>query len=203
MISLNIPHRIDAVRVIPSDELENRARGATAVVPPPPDPLLRLPVLLESLHDVIQNFEERRQQSLSDLQRAAIELAIAATSHILGRVVEQNEFPIGELVDRAIAQVGTSSVCRVALHPDDLPLIQSRAELASTELDWIADATLPRGSCRAERDGGDGVLVELGQYLADIRYHWIEDLDDAPLERRQTPTDGQPLRRFPNRRETA
>jgi hypothetical protein len=175
--------------------------------PPPAAPAIDFPQLIGNLEDLIRDHEEKRKQSLSELQLLAVELAIAAASQVVHQAIEADQFGVRGLVDGLIDKLGLADPIRVALHPADLKLLQ--AQLAETPPAWspglltfTADPGLARGSCRGVA-GGQELLSEAALHLAEMRRHLLEGLDDAEIERRHSSGQDQRLRRFPDRRETA
>jgi flagellar biosynthesis/type III secretory pathway protein FliH len=93
-----------------------------------------------------------------------------------------------------------------SLHPADHELLRKR--LTGQALPWPegklalqADASVARGGCRIETPEGRMLVSDISTRLSEIRRHWMEELDDAQIERRRAHDQGQPLRRFPDRRE--
>lgn len=206
-------------------DLRDRQQSAESSAADTPGDETRLaatltPVLdtLQSIQEQLVELEKRRHASLGEFQVAAVELALIATSQILQRTIDRNEFPIERLVGQAIERLEADRGLVIRLHPDDLRQLQAvlatssksqQTVSESTTLmpDWEGarfepDATLERGSCWA--DGGDfGLLSTLERRIEDLRQCFMEGLDDAQVERRAIATEDQSMRRFPDRRETA
>jgi flagellar biosynthesis/type III secretory pathway protein FliH len=196
--------------------IRSRTGGPCAEItrePPPvpePEPAVseELLALLESIHAAVLDCEERRRQSLGELQQVAIELAVAAASSLLFQEIEQERAGIRELVEQAIGHLGLDAPLDVLLHPQDAELLER--QLADPPVPWTdqqvtiqTDASLPRGGCRVESADGRILVSDVAVRLSEIRRHWMEELDDAQIERRRTQTDGHSVKRFPDRRETA
>ncbi len=209
-------HRITFDRPL----LQVRAGGTARIVEralpaPPAEPavsevqqtLERVEALLAVVLERIQESCAQREQSLRELQVVAVELAVAAASHLVGMAIDRGEYAVEAVVGEAIERLGLSKPLTVMLHPEDLELLQARIEAQVPE--WVAsvslqaESRLQRGDCRIETPGGVGLAAEAGARLADLRRHWIEGLDDAQTERRRDAGSAGPLRRFPDRRETA
>jgi flagellar biosynthesis/type III secretory pathway protein FliH len=145
--------------------------------------------LLRQLNEQLQALEQQRSQSLEELQRVAIDLAMFATSQILQREVQANEFPIEKLVQMALERLGVHQPLVFRLHPQDLRQLQT--VLARAEVTWslpegvrlLADPAQPRGSCFADA-GEFGLLSTLEQQLEDLQRSLREGLEDAQTERR-------------------
>lgn len=195
---------------------ESSARAATGPVAAsfptesarPAAPAADLRPLLESLGAALEEIERRRQQSLGEMQQVALELAVAVTSHLVFEAISRENYAVEQLVGKALEQVGLDSVPIVALHPADLDLLHKR--LAGKPAPWPegaitlrADPGVARGGCRVEAPDGRMLVSDIASRLSEIRRHWMEELDDAQIERRRSQAEGQSLRRFPDRRETA
>jgi flagellar biosynthesis/type III secretory pathway protein FliH len=163
--------------------------------------------LLGELIATVQDLEERRSQSISELQQLAIDLAVTVASAVAETAISQEEHGIDTLVQQAIKRMGVGDALVVGLHPRDVALLQKK--LAETGSPWpentvdiVADDSLDPGSVRVTRDG-TGLLSRVQSRLSDIRRHLIEGLDDAQIERRNATGTDSLLRRFPNRRSSA
>jgi flagellar biosynthesis/type III secretory pathway protein FliH len=179
--------------------------AAPPPVAPPPD-LDRTSELLESILEAARELEERRRQSLDELQEVAIELAMAATSRIVRRAIDRNEIGCDEIVSELLTRMGTSGPMRIAMHPDDLRLLNnSTADVKS----WLAegielygDLSISRGNCRATSSART-ITSDWKTHLQEMRADLHEELEHAQVERRGTEGSTQRVKRFPDRRETA
>ncbi len=167
----------------------------------------RLEAVLGRLTDVARDLCAAQRGRLDEMQRVAVELAVAVASHVLYERLESGAFPIEELVRAAVKRLDPRQAVTVRLHPDDLALLERRTSeeplfaLDTEELRLVGDATLSRGDCRAET-GDVAVLANLGEFLAEVRRDLLQALPEAEVERRR-PAGEPALRRFPDRRHTA
>lgn len=189
----------------------NVTASATATAMPPSGPdagLSRIEELLSALRFQLDELEQRRRNSIREMQSAAVELAVAAAGELLIRAIQTDDYAVEQVVQAAIDKMGLHRPIRIKLHPDDLQLLTERMP---TLTDWRldpqcelhADPTLHRGDCRAEAPDGAGVLRETATQLAELRELWLEELDDAQVERRSHDAARSGFKRFPERRETA
>ncbi|MEZ6064733.1 MAG: FliH/SctL family protein [Planctomycetaceae bacterium] len=161
--------------------------------------------LVQSLLDAIDEHEQRRQQSLSELQVVAVELAVAAAERVIGELAEASATSLGLLVEQGLQHLDPLEPLIVSLHPLDLEQLQ--AELTAHHPSWRGSIELRpardvrRGGCRIERDDGTGIRADLTSRIAEIRTLWLENLDDTQAERRHDAAANSSLRRFPDRRE--
>lgn len=217
---ITLPKPLGSVRLSgPGDSCASGggAAGVGTAAPPPaeagPAPwtdaaLARLEELLNAVQFQLEELEQRRRQSLREMQSAAVELAVAAAGQLLIRAIETHDYAVEAIVQAAIDRMGLHRPITIRLHPDDLQLLQERLPLLTdwkldAQCELRADPALRRGDCRAESPDGTGVLRETATQLAELRELWLEELDDAQIERRSHDPTGAGLKRFPERRETA
>jgi len=172
--------------------------------PPPPD----LRPLLQTIAESLETIDQRRQQSLLEMQQVAIELAVAVASQLVFQAIDSEHFAVEKLVHRAIESMGIGAIPVISLHPQDLELLQKRltqepAPWSSEQITFHSDPGVSRGGCRVENEAGRMLVSDIGLQLSEIRRHWMEELDDSQVERRKTSGEVAALRRFPDRREIA
>jgi len=176
-----------------------------AAPPPPPD----IRPLLESLGEQLAILNQRRQQSLLEMQQVALELSVAVASQLVFQAIDREQFQVEELVRQAVQSLRLEAIPTVHLHPKDLELLQKRIVQqplpgwTPDEVQLHGDPGIARGGCRVESDTGRMLVSDIGLRLSEIRRHWMEELDDSQVERRRNAGEGSSLRRFPDRREIA
>lgn len=165
---------------------------------------------VENIFEAVNQLEQRRQQALGELRELAVEIACAVATHVVDEALVREQFPLQQLVDRALEHLDVKQPSEVTfkLNPEDCQAI----ERAWKELDsaghtrppvaWRADRTLPRGSCEATV-GEQGVLVDIHDQLHQIRHELLGTLDNAQTERRDAAQGDRHVQRYPNRRDTA
>jgi len=180
--------------------------GQKVVAAPPPSP--DLTPLLTAISSQLTILDERRRQSLSELQQVALELAISVASHLVHQAISNDQFAVEKLVQQAISTLGINAAPTISLHPLDLELLHKR--LLHEPVPWSPDQVtirsdpgVNRGGCRIETESGRMRVSEMSLRLSEIRRHWMEELDDSEIERRRPAGEGSTLRRFPDRRESA
>lgn len=168
----------------------------------------RLQQTLDAIQEAVQESEQRRQQSLNELQKIAVELALMAAEHVVFRELQHDSLGVEQLIMAAIARIGLPCAATLQLHPEDLALL--RNQLGSRAVPWneqlltlTADAGVERGGVRLESAAGRIVFSDVATRLADIRQEWMEKVNDTQDADRRVSQDSQSLRRFPDRRETA
>ena len=179
------------------------------VAPPPPPPVDHSQVLAELLiqvQEAVHDLEARRQQNLAELQEAAVELAIAAATRIVGEAIDRDLFAVDQVVADLLGRVAAEGPVRVALNPVDCKLLKAkRAEGLETPggvIEFFEDPSLKRGCCRAA-SGSRAVIADWRTHLAEIRAGLHEELEHAQTDRRGPEAAHQRVKRYPDRRETA
>lgn len=163
--------------------------------------------LLTEVLSAVEELEQRRAHSLSELQQLAIDLAITVASAVAETAISREEHGVDVLVEQAIQRMGIGGPLVVAVHPRDAALLKARMAASGSlwpeqSVQLQEDQSLEPGSVRITRDG-TGLLSRVQSRLSDIRRHLIEGLDDAQIERRNAAGTDSLLRRFPNRRSSA
>ena len=165
--------------------------------------------LLEAFVESIDELESRRSQSLSELQQAAVEIAVIVANNIVRRAISADDYGVVDLVNEVISRLGAEKTVTVYLHPNDHRLFEEQLKKSEKTLHAVAarvqvktDPKLQPGDCYA--DAGDfGLLSTIEQQLTDLRQMLLEGLDDAEVGRRKARSASEIIRRFPDRRETA
>jgi len=180
--------------------------------PAPPQPAVRedpqILGLLESIQQTVAALEERRRESLVELQQAVVELSVAIASQLTYQAIEAGEFAVEKMVADAVSRLPVAEHVTLRLHPDDLKLYQERLKsipaesLDARSLNLQADPQVSRGGCLAELPE-QGILCDIELLLGDLHTELMEGLSDAQVERRRSQGADRSLRRFPDRRETA
>lgn len=214
--SLKLPARIRAIRVpgkapltIPEEELFSSAlpTASTPLLPAPEQRDTSLKDLLEQILLEIELLEERRVQSLTELQQVAIELGIAAASAIIGTAARRGCDELPQRIRQLIQELLPDAHTLLKLHPEDVTRVQAELNEAPTEMRNLpqirGDHSLPRGSFRLETPHGRIFFSDVSEQLCRIRQGWLEGLQDAQIERRTTPAATEGLHRYPDRRSTA
>lgn len=174
--------------------------------PPPVDATKVLSDLMASVQESVQDLEDRRKQNLAELQEAAVELAMAAATQVVGEAIDRDVFAVDRLVADVLGRIAATGPVQVALNPADLKLLKAkRAEGLETPggvIEFFEDPALKRGCCRAT-SGSRAVISDWRTHLAEIRAGLHEELEHAQTERRGPEAAHQRVKRYPDRRETA
>jgi flagellar biosynthesis/type III secretory pathway protein FliH len=105
---------------------------------------------LEALFHLTQSLSASREQRLRDLEANIYAIALAAARKIVLREVTDDPTLVGNLVRRALGQMGSDNPIEVRAHPEDLRIIQEHLESnpagPTQEIRWTADPSLQRGS---------------------------------------------------------
>ncbi len=190
------------------------------VVPQPPPPPEPAPVApnreeIEVLERLLTNFEDlthdlRAQQSqrLAEMQRVAIEVAVAVASRLVHQRIEAGDLAVQNLVRQVAERLEPKETLTIHLHPADLALLERQVEdyqrllPGEGRLKLVADSNLSRGDCRAET-GDMSLILQVDKQLDEMRRHLLDILPDAEIEQRRAQPGDRHLRRFPERRHIA
>lgn len=168
----------------------------------------RILAALEGIQETVNDYEQRRQQSLIDLQKVAVELAMMVASHVVYAELEKESLGVEEFIANAVGRIGILEPATIRLHPADLQLLQNQLQTRSSPwneklMTLVADTSIERGAVRLETNSGRVVLSDVNSRIEEIRREWMESIYDAQAEHRRAAKDSKSLRRFPDRRETA
>jgi flagellar biosynthesis/type III secretory pathway protein FliH len=157
-----------------------RSGGPELAAPPPlPEPPRAVDVPADPLRPVIAQLADaarrlgtQRAQTTAELQRLALELGVAIAARLVHESIEAGAFGIEELVRHALDRLTPEAAATIALHPQDLSLLEQRlggelTALAPVELRFVPDAALDRGACRVE-SGELTVAANLRQQLTEV-----------------------------------
>ncbi len=134
--------------------------------------------VLEQLANCVNQFAAGYHAMAEEMRQAAIELAIAVAGRVVFDKLQAGDFPIEEMVQQALTRLPAAPTVTIYLQPDDLDLLQRRLAdkpllpARETHLRIESDASLRRGSCRAEA-GEIHVLADLADQLAGLRQHLL------------------------------
>ncbi len=129
--------------------------------------------LLE-LQQAMRRGDQQLNGLVSEVREATIELAHAIAAKLIFEQIERDRFPIENLVHEVLARLQTREAAIIRLHPADLalleelPAIRGSGSEGERSLQYVADATLARGDCRATA-GEIKVVYELRHQVEEIR----------------------------------
>ena len=164
--------------------------------------------LLHSINDALREIEQRRSQSLYELQVAAVEIGMMATSVIVADAISKDQFPIEKVIERAIEKVEADATATIRLNPTDLQQFKTvdketaDSVMKGKTVQFKPDPRLQRGTCQIDL-GDFGLLSSIDREIADLQRELLKGIDNARTERRQPEANNGGIRRFPDRRETA
>jgi flagellar biosynthesis/type III secretory pathway protein FliH len=176
--------------------------------------------ILDHLGESVEEFEQRRQSMIGELQTVAVEVAVAVASKLVFHELKDAESIALPLVKQLVENLDQRFQCKVWLNPDDLVIIensqQMNREISTAASDGATDSTgktqsqtdnilflgdpkLARGDCKID-NGSESLISSIQSKLSEIRHQLIESLQDAEIERRRSENANRGIRRFPNRR---
>ena len=175
---------------------------------PSPEEIGLLERLLANFDELTSDLHSQQRQRLAEMQRVAVEVAVAVASRLIHQRIEAGDVAVQSLVRQVAERLESRETLTVYLHPADLALLEQQAgdcqRLIPGEgsLKLIADASLNRGDCRAET-GDMNLVLRIDQQLEEMRKHLLDILPDAEVEQRRAQPGDRQLRRFPDRRHIA
>lgn len=206
----------DAIHVLP--EVQQQPSNDPASSPAPETANAPIPAIdqdrqyvLNAVNQMVEltlQMKEQNQLALNTLEQVAIELAIAAAGHVVFQKIQDDQFPIAEIVADFLQGFETTHPLELFVNPQDLRQLHAAKEAdeeLSAKLEQLkltADPALPRGSTRLNGDESSGLFFSVATQLSEIRQELMEKLYDAKIERRATKDADSALRRFPDRRAT-
>jgi hypothetical protein len=199
-------------------EIAPPATAATPVAAPIPEPepprgpsgedIAFMERLLANFEELTNDLRAQQRQRLVEMQRVAIEVAVAVASRLVHQRLEAGDFSVDGLVRQVAERLEAKDALTIHLHPADLSLLEKQAGdcrrllPGDGNLKLIADASLNRGDCRAET-GDMSLVLKVDQQLDEMRKHLLDILPDAEIEQRRAQAGDRQLRRFPDRRHIA
>ena len=159
--------------------------------PPPPLPgpsheiqarkdLQAFEKVMASLQATAARCESQYATMLGEMQRAAVELAIAVASRVLLTKVESGDFPLEAIVRHIVGRLPVRGNINVYLHPEDLAMMLNRLGdrpliLGAPAIHFHADYALAHGECRASA-AEVTVRSDVMTQLADLREYILEGI---------------------------
>lgn len=143
----------------------------------------RIEAVLAEVRSDIVALRMERAAKIEDLQRVAIELAVAISSRLLHERVAADDLPMDTKLRDMVAQLGDDVAVNVRLNPLDLQLLKARLgeQPLSPDRDdprFTPDPALNRGECQVE--GRESMLLsELTRELHEIRDDLLGSLTNA------------------------
>lgn len=173
---------------------------------PDPEQFTALSESLGTICEAVAEFEQRRRQSLQELQQLAIEIGFAAAERLLRAPVDRSSIEVSSLVDELTQRATPVGEFTVVLSQSDLKILEeaqaSQPAITPESIRFVSDPTLSPGSCQLKADGIDVVSI-LEQELEELKLHVLQELEYAQTERRKPEAENRGVRRYPDRRDTA
>jgi len=134
----------------------------------------------EELRRATKDLQRQTEGLLREFQHASVELAHAIASKLVFDDVEQDHFPLANLVHEVISRLNAKAEIVVRMNPADVALIEQMPTIGSSETDhavrFIADSNLQRGDCQA-KSGEITVIYELRRQIDEIRQQLLSTVN--------------------------
>ncbi|MFP6765620.1 MAG: FliH/SctL family protein, partial [Planctomycetaceae bacterium] len=158
--------------------------------------------VLADVCGVVVECEQRRAQSMKELQQLAVEIGFAAAERLVRSSLDRGNFCVERLVEEVLKQAVPETVIAVRLNPIDLKLLEEVQTLHPPPVDgprFVGDPDVTRGSCRVECEGFDLVSI-LEDEIDEIKLYVLQELENAQSERRQNERPDRGVRPYPDGR---
>jgi flagellar biosynthesis/type III secretory pathway protein FliH len=138
----------------------------------------RIAKIVADMTQITNALREKQKKDVGDLKQAALEVGLAVAERLIHEALDRGAFGVEKLVEEAVAKLGSPQEFNLYLHPEDIALLEKRlggdrrlfAEGGGVRI--VADASVSRGSCRAE--AGDVLVAsDLKTHLAEVRRHLL------------------------------
>jgi flagellar biosynthesis/type III secretory pathway protein FliH len=180
-------------------------RGERPASTAPTAPPENLKPLLERILSELSAVKQHHTEILGEFQQLAVELAVTVAAKLTYETITDDSFPIERLVQDMLTEFDTTEVLTVRLNPHDRELLQKRIDEGQFEgnresLQFLPDATLPRGGCQVDSTSY-GLVTDLATRVDILRHRLMDGLENARTERRKTPREGAHVQRLSDGRE--
>ena len=132
----------------------------------------RLCTTVAELARSTKQVEQQMPALIRELEVAAVELAHAIAAKLVFEQIENDRFPIENLIHEVVGRLESTVGAVVRLHPDDLALVQEIEAIGDSHdkksLKLVPDQSLARGDCKAKA-GEITVVYELRRQIEEIR----------------------------------
>ena len=123
------------------------------------------------------------QKMLADMQDDVVNLALEVARKVIHRQIELTPEIVVDICSRAMNRVLSARALILRVHPDDLPVVESRYDALSLQaragasLQLVADSEIQRGGCLIDSDCGR-IDARLETQLATMERALLEDDDE-------------------------
>lgn len=126
----------------------------------------------EELRRATKQVESQLNGLVQEFQEATVELAHAVSAKLLFEEIDQNRFPIENLIHEVVDRLETTVDAVVRLHPEDLEQVRSLPVIEGPDdehsIRFVPDSSLSRGDCKAKA-GEISVIYEVRRQVEEIR----------------------------------
>jgi flagellar assembly protein FliH len=125
----------------------------------------KLEPLLESLRDALRQLENLRTETLQDIEKEIVELALAIARKVICREVEMDREVVACVAREALARIDDPGKITIKMNPEDLQFIEETSYNLSNMLGSIDNVTLEA----EENIQSGGCMIKTGLGEIDAR----------------------------------
>ena len=156
----------------------------TALADPPDNPAIESPspieleqqrlAILDRIARALESRTDQLHEAFQEMKGFSIRLAISIARSILTTELQTNDARIRQILDDALHHDDPPQIIR--LHPTVLELLQqNQFPGLRTQVQWIADPSLPLGDCEIVTDN-KSLIISLETQLQSIEQQLIQEL---------------------------
>jgi len=153
---------------------------------------------LKEAENCLQEARKRSKEIIASSEEKIIELAMAVAAKLVQTQLEIAPETIVAIVQDAINMLNGGEQVEIYVHPQDLGTCLELKEKIKAEypefmkMEFLADSSLPRGSCRIETESGlvEYLIDEEQEKLKEILLRLVK-LDDTKKEEEREPVYGK------------
>ncbi|SRR5579885_2812761 len=139
--------------------------------------------VLHGISEAARRLQQEDQARREQLERAAVELAVAIARKLLHDQFQAGSYPVEALARAAVSRLPAGQPVRLRLHPADKALLEQRLGGApllagSPAVEVAADPSLSRGDCQADA-GEVSVATRLEAQVAELHRLLVENVGHA------------------------
>lgn len=162
---------------------------------------------LSDLIEMVSEFEQRRQQSMKELQQLAVEVGFVVAERLIRESIDRGSFSIEKVICETVERAAPATVLSVAMNPADLRLLEEARDAHPPpkeieSLKFHGDSGISQGSCQVACEGFDIASI-LEDEIEELKLHVMQGLENAQIERRKPEAADRGVQRYPDRRDLA
>ena len=155
--------------------------------------------LLETIANVLQEMDRRRENNLREMQEACLELAVAIAARLVWTEIDGDRLAVAQLVEAAIERMRGQGAVSIFLNPLDVAVWEHQTSTSGCTIAEntriVGDPQVPRGDCRAVCDEFS-LIRDIELELREMHEQLLQGIEDVAVERRKDVRPNQNLNGF-------